>query len=395
VIAGHARLEAAQLLGLDRVPIINLEHLTEAQARAYIIADNKLAENAGWDPQLLATELQFLSNLDLDFDLTITGFETAEIDLLLQGDDSNAGGIEEDQIPELGPPVSRLGDVWILGKHRLLCADATKHESFELLMGGQSAQLVFVDPPYNVRIDGNVCGTGSIRHREFVMASGEMSEAEFINFLKTVFGHLVAHSANGSIHFVCMDWRHLFELFSAGRQTYSELKNLCVWAKTNGGLGSLYRSQHEHVAVFKNGSRVHINNIELGRHGRYRTNLWSYAGMNSFREGRLDELAMHPTVKPVAMVADAILDCSKRGGLILDSFGGAGTTLLAAEKTGRRAAIMELDPAYVDLTIRRFQKLTGEEVTHAETGLTFDELQTERAPESADNTKKTKRTGGR
>jgi DNA modification methylase len=239
--------------------------------------------------------------------------------------------------------------------------------------------MVFVDPPYNVRIDGHVCGLGAIKHREFQMASGEMSESEFIEFLKTTLGHLATFSIDGSIHFVCMDWRHGFELTSAGRGVYSELKNLCIWNKNNGGMGSLYRSKHELVFVFKNGTDAHINNIELGRHGRYRTNVWDYAGVNTMRAGRMDDLAMHPTVKPTALVADAILDCSKRHGIVLDCFGGSGTTLLAAEKTGRRGYLMELDPAYVDVTIKRYQKFTGKVATHATTGVTFADTQTERA----------------
>jgi DNA modification methylase len=397
VIAGHARLEAARLLGIERVPTIRLERLTEVQTRAYIIADNKLAENAGWNQQLLAAELQFLSNLDIDFDLTVTGFEAAEIDLLIQGPDSSGTSGVDDEIPpidELTPIVTRYGDLWIARSHRLLCADATKVISFRQLMGRKKAQMVFSDPPYNVQIDGNVCGSGSIRHREFLMASGEMSEIEFSAFLKTTLGNLALFSIDGSIHFICMDWRHLFELLGAARNVYSEIKNLCIWVKDNGGMGSLYRSKHELVLVLKNGTAAHINNVELGRFGRNRTNVWTYQKGNSLSEGGRDELAMHPTVKPVAMVADAILDCSKRGGVILDSFGGSGTTLIAAEKTGRRAAIMELDPAYVDVTIRRFQKLTGEKATHAETGLTFDEMQTARAPASAAQIEEPKRAGG-
>ncbi|MGD0074357.1 MAG: ParB/Srx family N-terminal domain-containing protein [Candidatus Binataceae bacterium] len=237
VVAGHGRLEAAISLGIERVPTIRLDQMTEAEKRAYVLADNKLAENAGSDRELLAIELKYLVELDLDFDITVTGFETAEIDLLLQVADPNAGGVEEDQIPELEPPVSRLGDLWLLGRHRVLCGDATNADSFALLLAGQPAQLVFIDPPYNVRIDGHVCGSGSIRHREFAMACGEMSGAEFIDFLKTVFSHLVAHSTNGSIHFVCMDCRHMFELLSAARVSYAELKHLCIWNKANGGMG--------------------------------------------------------------------------------------------------------------------------------------------------------------
>jgi len=381
VLAGHGRVLAAKLLGIEWVPTIRLDHMSEAQKRAYVLADNKLAENAGWDRELLALELQYLSELDLDFDLTITGFEAAEIDVLIQSLDDGGTYDEADEVPEIDqsvPPISRIGDLWILGRHRLLCADATGAESFERLLQGKQAQMVFIDPPYNVPIDGNVCGSGSIKHREFAMAAGEMSEDEFTGFLTTIFGHLTCHSVSGSIHFVCMDWRHVFELMSAGRKVYSELKNLCVWNKDNGGMGSLYRSKHELVFVFKNGSEPHINNVELGRHGRCRTNVWDYAGVNSLRDGRLDELAMHPTVKPVALVADAILDCSKRDGIVLDCFGGSGTTLIGAEKTGRRGYLMEIDPAYVDVTNERFEKLMGKEAIHAETGASFTEMQRER-----------------
>ena len=376
VIAGHGRLEAAKLLGLDQVPTIRLEDMTEAQKRAYVLADNKLAENAGWDRELLALELQGLFELDLDFDITITGFETAEIDLLIDGLDVAGDDDEADRVPEVGdgPVMSRPGDLWQLGRHRLLCADATRRRSFERLMAGDRAEMVFTDPPYNVAIDGHVCGLGRVRHAEFAMASGEMSEAEFTIFLETVLGHLAASSADGSIHFVCMDWRHFYELLTAGRAAYSALKNLCVWNKTNGGMGSLYRSKHELVAVFKAGTAPHVNNVELGIHGRYRTNVWDYPGINTFGADRLHELAMHPTVKPVAMVADAILDCSMRGGIVLDAFAGSGTTLIAAERTGRRGYALELDPRYVDVAVERFQRFTGEEAVHAKTDLTFRDL---------------------
>ncbi len=385
VIAGHGRIEAAKLLGITHVPTIRIDHMTEAQKRAYIIADNRLAEIAGWDRELLALELQFLTNLELEFDATVTGFESPDIDVLIQELDLDRAGNEADEIPDidrLAPPVSRLGDLWLLGEHRLLCADAMKQDPFSRLLQDAKAQMIFTDPPYNVRIDGNVCGLGAIKHREFEMASGEMSESEFIEFLKTTLGHLASFSVDGSMHFVCMDWRHCFELISAGRSVYSELKNLCVWNKSNGGMGSLYRSKHELVFVFKNGNGTHINNIELGSHGRYRTNVWDYPGITSMQAGRLDELAMHPTVKPTALVADAILDCSRRGGVVLDCFGGSGTTLVAAEKTGRRGYVIEIDPAYVDVSVRRFEKLTGEKASHVETGLTFLEMKDRRSNET-------------
>jgi DNA modification methylase len=385
VIAGHGRIEAAKSLGIRRVPTIRLDHMTDAQKRAYVIADNRLAETAGWDRELLAHELQYLSSLDLEFDTTLTGFDSPEIDVLIQELDLDGAGNEADEIPNIdtpAPSVSQLGDLWRLGEHRLLCADATKQDSFSRLLQDAKAQMIFTDPPYNVRIDGNVCGLGAIKHREFQMASGEMTEAEFVEFLRTTLRHMASFSVDGSMHFVCMDWRHCFELISAGRSVYSELKNLCVWNKTNGGMGSLYRSKHELVFVFKNGNGTHINNIELGSHGRYRTNVWDYPGITSMQTGRLDELAMHPTVKPTALVADAILDCSKRGGIVLDCFGGSGTTLVAAEKTGRRGYVIEIDPAYVDVSLRRFEKLTGKKARHAENGLTFQETKDRQSNET-------------
>jgi len=384
IIAGHGRVEAAKLLGLDRVPTLLIDHLSEAQKRAYILADNKLAENAGWDPEILALELQALCDLELDFDLEVTGFETAEIDLVIESLEGGEDDPAADALPEGdpdAPPVSRSGDLWRLGEHRLLCGDATKPDALDRLLGAEVADMIFIDPPYNVAIDGNVCGLGSVRHRDFAMASGEMSEAEFTAFLTTALTNLADHSADGSIHFVCMDWRHMAELLAAGRVAYSELKNLCIWNKTNGGMGTFYRSKHELVFVYKNGTAPHINTFELGQHGRSRTNVWDYAGVNSLRAERLEELHMHPTVKPVALIADAIKDCSRRGGLILDSFAGSGSTLIAAEKTGRRAYALELDPGYVDTAVRRWQIYTGQAAIHAETGETFDQVMAARGQE--------------
>jgi DNA modification methylase len=376
VVAGHGRLLAAKLLGMSHVPTICLDQMSETQKRAYILADNRLAQNAGWDRELLALELSYITELEIDFDLTITGFETAEIDLLLLKESGSCD--EAEQVPEVDrskPSVTRVGDLWILGPHRLLCADSTDARAFEYLLDGEQAEMIFIDPPYNVPIDGNVSGLGQIKHREFAMASGEMSEAQFIAFLNAVSRNLITHSVDGSIHFVCMDWRHCFAVLSAARDVYAELKNLCVWNKDNGGMGSFYRSKHELVFVFKNGTGPHINNVELGRYGRNRTNVWDYPGMNSPHQGRLEELAMHPTVKPVALIADAILDCSKRRGIILDCFGGSGTTLIAAQKTGRRGYLMEIDPAYVDVAIKRFQKACGIEAIHASSERTFAEIE--------------------
>jgi ParB-like chromosome segregation protein Spo0J len=304
IIAGHGRVEAAKLLGMVDIPAVRVDHLTPAQIRAYVIADNKLAENAGWDSALLALEL----SVDLNFDVTVTGFETAEVDILI-GDLQDDSPDAADEVPDIDRSalaVSRLGDRWLLSDHVLLCDDGLSKDSYVRLLGSNKAQMVFTDPPYNVPVVGHVSGLGKIKHREFAMASGEMSQGEFIKFLKTTFGYLAAFSANGLIHFVCMDWRHLLEVLEAATGPYSELKNLCVWTKTNAGMGSLYRSQHELVLVFKNGTAPHINNVELGRFGRNRTNVWTYGGVNTFGKERDNALLMHPTAKPVALVADAI-----------------------------------------------------------------------------------------
>jgi DNA modification methylase len=385
IIAGHGRVEAAKQLGIDAVPTCRLSHLTEADKRAYILADNKLAEKAGWDRQLLAIELQGL--IELDFEIELTGFEMPEIDVILE-DAAEATGIAsgpEDVVPQYssGPAVTQTGDRWILGDHRLLCGDARDQAAYDRLLEGAKAEFVFTDPPYNVVVDGNICGLGRIRHREFAMGSGEMSEAEFTAFLQTVFDRLAENTIDGSIHDICMDWRHMPEMLAAGRKVYSELKNLCVWNKSNAGMGSFYRSKHELVFVWTSGTAAHINNFELGQHGRNRTNVWDYAGVNTMRAGRLEELAMHPTVKPVALVADAIKDCSRRGGLVLDPFCGSGTTLIAAERTGRKACALEIDPPYVDVAVRRWQTYTGKPALLAATGETFENIEEQRVGKPA------------
>jgi len=377
IIAGHGRVEAAKLLGLSGVPALRLSHLSAAEKRAYIIADNKLAELAGWDREILAIELQGL--IDLDFEVELTGFEMGAIDIILEDSDEAQRETSgpEDKTPEPlpGPAVTQVGDLWLLSGHRLLCGDSRDSAAYEALLQGEKAEMVFTDPPYNVRIDGHVCGQGNIQHREFAMASGEMTPEAFTDFLKTVFRQLAEQTTEGSLHFAFMDWRHTGEILAAGYDVYTELKNICVWTKTNAGMGSLYRSQHELVFVFKSGTGPHINNIELGRHGRNRSNVWTYAGVNTMRPGRLEELAMHPTVKPVALVADALKDCSRRNGIVLDPFMGSGTTLIAAEQTGRRARGIEIDRVYADVAVRRWQTYTGKAATLAATGQTFEEIE--------------------
>lgn len=371
IIAGHGRVMAAKNLGMTEVPAVDVGHMSAVQARAYLIADNKLAENAGWDLDLLKAELKELS-FNLDYDVTLTGFEVPELDLLLLDNQSGSTETAPAEPDRSVPPVSRLGDLWRIGDHKVLCGDATDCTSYETLMGNETAVQVFTDPPYNVPVAGHVSGLGKITHREFAMASGEMTEAEFTAFLKTVFGHLAAFSTDGALHYICMDWRHMLEVLSAGRDSYTELKNLCVWAKTNGGMGNLYRSQHELVFVYKHGAAPHINNVELGKYGRNRSNLWTYAGANAFGASRDADLAMHPTVKPVQLVADAILDASKPGDVILDAFGGSGTTLAAAAQTGRCGRAIEIDPVYVDTIVRRMEEVTKAKATLERSGETFD-----------------------
>jgi DNA modification methylase len=283
--------------------------------------------------------------------------------------------------PEPGPAVTQPGDVWVLGKHRLICGDARDPAVYAALMGADRARAVFTDPPYNVKIDGHVCGSGAVKHREFAMASGEMDAGTFTAFLEASLCAMAAVSLDGAIHFTCMDWRHMAELQAAGDKVYSGLKNLVVWAKTNGGMGTFYRSRHELIYVWKVGTAPHTNTFGLGEHGRYRTNVWDYPGVNSFG-GNQKDLALHPTVKPVALVADAIKDVSRRGEIVLDGFGGSGTTLIAAERTGRVARLVELDPIYCDVICRRYAALTGVEPVLEATGETFAAAAETRAMEA-------------
>ena len=370
IVAGHGRWEAAKRIGLETIPTLRVTFLSEADKRAYRLADNRLAELAGWDDELLRIEFEFL--IDADIDPIVTGFDTVDVDALLFGEtpkNDPADTIDPEPDRE-NPSVTKLGDVWLLGDHRVLCGDARDPEAYTTLLGDEQAQLVVTDPPYNVKIDGHVCGLGSVQHRSFAMAAGEMSEEEFTGFLAEVFGNLAAVSIDGAIQFIFMDWRHLGELLAAAKSRYDEIKNLIVWVKTNAGMGSFYRSQHEMILAAKVGTAPHINNFKLGSK-RYRTNVWTYPGVNTFRKDRLADLKDHPTVKPVAMIADAILDCSKPGGVILDPFLGSGTTILAAERTGRKGRGLELDPAYVDVIIRRWEEMTGETAIHERSGTSF------------------------
>lgn len=357
LIAGHGRLLAAKAIGLTQVPVIALTGLSAVQKRALRLADNKIALNAGWDVEILKLELSELATLDVDIDLSLTGFSTGEIDVILDGQDDPDDAV----IPAVPvAPRSKTGDVWILGDHRLGCGDGRDPDFLKRVVGeGARIDAAFLDPPYNVRISGHANTKG--RHREFAMASGEMTETEFRAFLSETLGACAKASRDGAVHFVCMDWRHMDDVAAVGGEIYGDLLNLCVWNKSNAGMGSLYRSKHELVFVYRVGDAPHLNMVELGKHGRNRTNVWDYASVNSFRGSRSADLALHPTVKPTGLVADAIRDVTRHGDLVLDIFLGSGTTLIAAERTGRRFRGVEIDPGYVDIAIERWSALTGRE----------------------------------
>ncbi len=384
IIAGHGRVLAAKELGISKIPTVKLSHLSAADRRAYVLADNKLALNAGWDTELLATELQAL--IDFDFDISLTGFSVAEVDCLL--DQAAERGTEETSAADIIPPpppapVSQRGDLWVLGRHRLLCGDARQQSDYQLLLQNEAVDLIFTDPPYNVQIDGHVSGLGSVRHREFAMASGEMTRNAFTSFLVQTLSNAASVCREGAIAFVCMDWRHMGELLEAGSKSFTELKNLCVWNKTNGGMGTFYRSKHELVFVFKVGTAPHTNNFGLGDSGRYRTNVWDYPGVSSLSMQRKELQEMHPTVKPTALVADAIRDCSRRNEIVFDGFGGSGTTLIAAETCGRKARLIEYDAAYCDTIIARWERFAGKRAVLAASNEPFEDIAEQRA--SANN----------
>lgn len=354
--------------------------MSEADRRAFALAESRLAELGEWDEDLLKGELEFL--FEQDYDLDVTGFDLGKLDL----------GIIPTEEPE--PPVelpnpdakavSRPGDLWRIGPHRLYCGNSREVASYESLLGDERATMIFSDPPYNVPIDGHVSGLGATKHRPFAEASGELTVAEFTIFLRTVFRLYAQFATDGSIHYHCMDWRHIREILDAADGIYSEFKQLVTWVKNNAGMGTFYRSRHELIFVFKSGRGKHINTFGLGDKGRHRTNVWEAEGSNTFRKGRAEDLAAHCTVKPAGLVAEAMLDCSYRGDLILDPFSGSGTTLLAAHRTHRRGAAIEIDPLYVDTGLRRLAAATGLVPTLAD-GRTFDEVAADRATEEQGN----------
>lgn len=380
IIAGHGRVEAAKLLGLTEVPALVATDLTDAQKRALMLADNKISANGGFDRARLALEIPALTPLLLaeGIEITATGFDIPEIDqLMIDHEDPVLDPLDE--APSIqNTAVTKPGDLWLLGGSRLLCGNARNSSDVDLLMNGQQAAMAFLDPPYNVAVS-SIVGRGAIKHREFAEASGEMSQEEFIDFLFETLGNAVRVSRNGALHYVSMDWRHVGELIAAGYKLYGAHINTCIWTKTNAGQGSFYRSAHEQIFVYRVGDAAHLNNIELGRHGRSRSNVWPYPGVNTFRSGRMSDLKAHPTVKPIALVSDAMRDCTKRSDIVVDLFCGSGTTLLAAEKVGRRAFCLEIDPLYVDVAVRRWEQTTGKDATLSGTDMSFSEVTVMRA----------------
>ena len=380
IISGNLRKEVAELTGMREVPVIQITHLTDLEKRALALAENRIALDAGWDRETLAAELGELAVLlpEAEIDLSITGFDIAETDLIVADHSERSEQSEEDNLPEAGPPVSRLGDLWVMGKHRLSCADAREPASYDALMRGDTAMMVFTDVPYNVSIRTHARGRSRAAFDEFAMASGEMSDRTYQRFLERTMGEAAAVCIDGSIAYWCIDWRHVRPMLEAGEVVFSELKNIIVWVKSNGGQGSFYRSQHELICVFKKGKAAHANSFELGQHGRSRTNVWHHPGVNTFKSGRREELDAHPTVKPVRLVADAMLDCSRLGSIVLDSFMGSGTTIIAGETVGRRVYGLELDPRYVDVAVRRWQLFAGRDAVLEASGETFAEVEAAR-----------------
>lgn len=380
IIAGHARVEAAKLLGMTSIPIIRVEHLTEAQRRLLAIADNVTPEGVEWEAGALTLELKEIQLLEPTIDLTSSALSIVKIDTLLGRARTEELAETDDELPEIEEiAVSRMGDIWTVGRHDLGCGDARDATFVSRLMQGRRARILLTDSPWNLKIEGVVSGKGKKKHADFVMGAGEMVRTEFVTFLFDSLAAAQTVLEDGALLYLFMDWRNLDALSEAAASCGLVQKNLLIWCKENAGLGALYRSQHELIALFKHGDAPHTNNIRMGEDGRNRTNLLFYPGANSFGKGRDKALASHPTSKPVALLADIILDASAPGEIVLDTFGGSGSTLIAAERMDRICCMVELHPPYVDGIIRRFQALTGIEAVHADTGLTFSQVTSLRA----------------
>lgn len=363
LLAGELRLLAAKELGMKQIPVIILEDLTEEEAEAIRILDNRIAEDSEWNYANLQEAIENLGKFDISFE--DLGFETVDYDKIFLNPDleeSEVKNSEQENADWLDaniPPKANLWDLWRLGDHFILCGNSLLQKAFETLMQGELAQIVITDPPYNCKVNGHVCGSGKIKHDEFAMASGEMTEAEFAEFISGFMQHLVQFSSNGSLHYIFMDWRNINILLTQGKKYYTELKDIAIWNKLSAGMGSLYRSQHEMIPIFKNGKAKHQNHIQLGKYGRYRTNVWDYPGVRATNPESLELLKFHPTPKNVGMLHSILLDTSSKNDIVLDCFGGSGSTLLAAERSKRRARLIEIDPRYVDVCIYRWEKETG------------------------------------
>ena len=371
IVHGHTVYEAARTLGLSELPVVILDHLQPHELRLLSIALNRLAETGTWDEEVLRVEVEEL--IELGEDLVVSGFALAEIDCLLLDDESEAAPEPEIKPPLLSTAISQPGDLWRLGEHYLFQGDARASESYGAIMQtGERARIVLTDTPYNVPNAGHV--TTLPQHREFAMAAGEMSRDAFAEFLKAWLVASSAHVMDGGLVATFIDWRSVELVLCCGRELGFNLLNLVVWGKANAGQGSFWRSQHELLPIFKKGNAAHLNNIELGRHGRWRSNLWAYPGASTLGSEARDGLTFHPTVKPRAMLEDALLDVSQRGEIVIDPFCGSGSTLLAAETTGRLCRAIEIDGLYCDLTLRRWQELTGQEALLVATGESFGSI---------------------
>jgi DNA modification methylase len=370
IIAGHARVLAAARAGLAEVPVIVADHLSKAQIKAYRLADNQLSLQSTWSNELLRIELADLIEI-AEVPIEVLGWNTGEIDAILSIDDGSDEP-DDDIVPEPpARPVAIRGDLWLLGKHRLLCGSSLDPDSWERLMDGAIGSMVFTDAPYNLP-QKHISGTN--RHESFSMAAGEMSFDQFVAFNASYLENMKKHLKDGAVVMACMDHAHILELMTAARQTGLHHLNLCVWKKSNAGLGSLYRSHYELILVLKQGRSQHVNNILLGKNGRYRTNVIECAGANSFGPSRMQDLKDHPTVKPRQLVADFIRDVTKHGDVVLDAFSGSGATISACEMTGRIGYAIEIEPKYIDVAIRRFEQQYGQKAVLEATGQTFDEI---------------------
>lgn len=389
IILGEERVEAARRLGHTHIAVVRVGDITKDTIRKLRLLEAKLSTVGELDRKQVRDTFLEVLDTEADYNLEILGFSTAEIDLTLEFTDqieesgeSEQLNPEDEALPEpCEAPVSRIGDIWTANGHRLICGDATLPETYARLLQGDQAKVTVSDPPYGVKINGHVSGLGKNNHREFVQGSDKVTKKELKKLLKKSTRQFLENSQDGALIYLWMDWRGIELLLLICRKLGLTLINLCVWGKTSPSMGSYYRSQHELCAVLRVGRASHQNNVELGIHGRSRSNLWSAPGMNSFGRERDELLASHPTPKPCILFEDIIKDCTSRGDIILDGFLGSGTTLIAAEKTGRKARVIELDPIYVDVAVRRFQKRFGIEMLHEPSGKTFSEIERERRSE--------------